>query len=172
MDPNIEPGGGHADCVQIRRQNPQSVEDTAIRPRLHLMRRLSVAGTFETCLPILRMSVHRGRQEVAVVRPNRRTQTGPRGEASSRGSLDRCCPAFVPFPNFARHAGYLGRLTDRAESFRPLVLLSLKDGTNQPSPNEVWLPFKKKPAMDTEKKRNTEMGKATRGKETDHRSDD
>jgi hypothetical protein len=28
-------------------------------------------------------------------------------------------------------------LTDRAESFRPLVLLSPKDGTNQPSPNEV-----------------------------------
>ena len=78
-------------------------------------------------------------------------QTGPRGEASSRGSLDRCYPAFVPFPNFARHAGYLGRLTDRAESFRPLVLLSLKDGTNQPSPNEVWLPFKKEPVMDTEK---------------------
>src|SRR5438874_11982594 len=29
-------------------------------------------GTFETCPPILRMSVHRGRPEVAVVRSNRR----------------------------------------------------------------------------------------------------
>jgi hypothetical protein len=29
-------------------------------------------GTFETCPPILRMSVHRGTPEVAVVRPNRR----------------------------------------------------------------------------------------------------
>ncbi len=33
---------------------------------------MSVSGTFETCPPILRMSVHRGRPEVAVVRPNRR----------------------------------------------------------------------------------------------------
>ena len=32
----------------------------------------SVVGTFETCPPTLRMSVHRGRPEVAVVRPNRR----------------------------------------------------------------------------------------------------
>jgi hypothetical protein len=31
----------------------------------------SVVGTFETCLPILRMSVHRGRPEVAVIRSNR-----------------------------------------------------------------------------------------------------
>jgi hypothetical protein len=32
----------------------------------------SASGTFETCPPILRMSVHRGRPEVAVVRSNRR----------------------------------------------------------------------------------------------------
>ena len=32
----------------------------------------SVVGTFETCPPILRMSVHRGRPEVAVIRSNRR----------------------------------------------------------------------------------------------------
>src|SRR6266487_2355522 len=39
-------------------------------PQDHRM--MSPIGTFETCLPILRMSVHRGRPEVAVVRPNRR----------------------------------------------------------------------------------------------------
>ena len=33
---------------------------------------MSPIGTFETCPPILRMSVHRGRPEVAAVRPNRR----------------------------------------------------------------------------------------------------
>ena len=33
---------------------------------------MSGSGTFETCPPILRMYVHRGRPEVAVVRPNRR----------------------------------------------------------------------------------------------------
>jgi len=33
---------------------------------------MSPFGTFETCPPILGMSVHRGRPEVAVVRPNRR----------------------------------------------------------------------------------------------------
>jgi hypothetical protein len=32
----------------------------------------STHGTFETCQPILRMSVHRGRPEVAVIRSNRR----------------------------------------------------------------------------------------------------
>jgi hypothetical protein len=32
----------------------------------------SAVGTFETCPSILRMSVHRRRPEVAVVRPNRR----------------------------------------------------------------------------------------------------
>src|SRR5207248_7201478 len=32
----------------------------------------SLVGTFETCPPILRMSVHRGRPEVAMVRSNRR----------------------------------------------------------------------------------------------------
>jgi hypothetical protein len=37
-----------------------------------LGRRESAAGTFETCLPILRMSVHRGRPEVAVIRSKRR----------------------------------------------------------------------------------------------------
>jgi hypothetical protein len=39
---------------------------------------MSPVGTFETCPPILRMSVHRGRPEVAVVRPNRRD--GPQAE--------------------------------------------------------------------------------------------
>jgi hypothetical protein len=34
--------------------------------------RISGFGTFETCPPILRMSVHRGRPEVAAVRSNRR----------------------------------------------------------------------------------------------------
>ena len=33
---------------------------------------MSELGTFETCLPMLRTSVHRGRPEVAVVRSNRR----------------------------------------------------------------------------------------------------
>ena len=32
----------------------------------------SGSGTFETCPPIVRMSVHPGRPEVAAVRPNRR----------------------------------------------------------------------------------------------------
>ena len=32
----------------------------------------STHGTFETCPPILRMSVHRDRPEVAVIRSNRR----------------------------------------------------------------------------------------------------
>jgi hypothetical protein len=32
----------------------------------------SIPGTFETCPPIPRMSVHRGRPEVALVWPNRR----------------------------------------------------------------------------------------------------
>jgi hypothetical protein len=32
----------------------------------------SVVGTFETCPPVMRMSVHRGKSEVAVDRPNRR----------------------------------------------------------------------------------------------------
>jgi hypothetical protein len=32
----------------------------------------AACGTFGTCPPILRMSVHQGRPEVAVVRPNRR----------------------------------------------------------------------------------------------------
>ena len=32
----------------------------------------STHGTFETCPPILRMSAHRRRPEVAVVRPTRR----------------------------------------------------------------------------------------------------
>jgi hypothetical protein len=31
----------------------------------------SAFGTFETCPPILRMSVHRARPEVAVIRSNR-----------------------------------------------------------------------------------------------------
>jgi len=34
--------------------------------------RESENGTFETCPPILRMSVDRGRLEVTMVRPNRR----------------------------------------------------------------------------------------------------
>jgi hypothetical protein len=33
---------------------------------------LPLIGPFETCPPILRMSVHRGRPEVAVIRSNRR----------------------------------------------------------------------------------------------------
>jgi hypothetical protein len=33
---------------------------------------MSPVGTFETCPPILSMSVHRSRPETAVVRPNRR----------------------------------------------------------------------------------------------------
>ena len=33
---------------------------------------MSLGDTFQTCPPILRMPVHRGRSEVAVVRPNRR----------------------------------------------------------------------------------------------------
>jgi hypothetical protein len=33
---------------------------------------MSLGDTFQTCPPILRMPVHRGRPEVAVVRTNRR----------------------------------------------------------------------------------------------------
>jgi hypothetical protein len=33
---------------------------------------MSVVGTFETCPPVLRMFVHRGRPEVAAIRSNRR----------------------------------------------------------------------------------------------------
>jgi len=38
---------------------------------------ISCVGTFETCPPILRMSVHRRRPEVAVVRSNRREGPNP-----------------------------------------------------------------------------------------------
>ena len=42
------------------------------RPPLPRWFTTSGIGTFETCPPILRMSVHRGRPEVAVIRSNRR----------------------------------------------------------------------------------------------------
>jgi len=48
---------------------------------------MSPIGTFETCPPILRMSVHRGRPEVAVVRPNRREWPG----GGLRRQLLTCC---------------------------------------------------------------------------------
>ena len=48
-------------CICVRREIDQVI--TAAK---------SGIGTFETCPPILSMSVHRGRPEVAVVRPNRR----------------------------------------------------------------------------------------------------
>jgi hypothetical protein len=38
---------------------------------------MSLGDTFQTCPPILRMPVHRGRPEVAVVRPNRRERPNP-----------------------------------------------------------------------------------------------
>ena len=49
----------------------------------------SETGTFETCPPILRMSAHRGRPEVAVAlaKPTRMTPGGLQGFKGSQGSI-------------------------------------------------------------------------------------
>src|SRR5438034_6539762 len=54
----------------------------------------SVCGTFETCPPIVRMSVHRGRPEVAVVRPNRRERpcADIREGAATKARISECGP--------------------------------------------------------------------------------
>src|SRR5258708_4162770 len=55
--------------------------------------RRSVFGTFQTCPPILRMSVHWGRPEGAVVRANRREWTKPelRGKPGVVSFSPRAC---------------------------------------------------------------------------------
>jgi hypothetical protein len=77
----------HADQRQFEFQNVRpadgttlpSIGGTAAGPAggvlLYSALREAGSGTFETCPPILRMSVHRARPDVAVVRPNRREWT-------------------------------------------------------------------------------------------------
>src|SRR5207245_2626762 len=51
----------------------------------------SATGTFETCPPILRMSVHRGRPEVAAVRQNRRDDPLPTWLMIENGTKPATC---------------------------------------------------------------------------------
>jgi hypothetical protein len=57
------------DILSRRRSTPFEGARSSDHTQLDTM---SGSGTFETCPPIPRMSVHRGRPEVTVVRPNRR----------------------------------------------------------------------------------------------------
>ena len=62
---------GQSGCIQ--RPDTWLHPNASLKCQIPLASRApSIHGTFETCPPILRMSVHRGRPEVAAVRSNRR----------------------------------------------------------------------------------------------------
>jgi hypothetical protein len=61
-------------------------------------RSMAAAGPFATCLPVLRMSVHRGRPEVAVVRSDRANDPGPthpRQHAPGHAGEDKAADAWM-----------------------------------------------------------------------------
>ena len=88
--PQIVRNSPQGDCRRVARQVLR-IDQLSPVPR-KLARRLnniemSHVGTFETCPSILRMSVHRGRPEVAVVRSNRRDDPTRTLETSTKLSL-------------------------------------------------------------------------------------
>ena len=79
-------------------------------------------GTFETCPPILRMSVHRRRPEVAVIRSNRRERFS---RAMRLSPLD---PVIAYGQLGTAHAHFFAERYEEASSWARLALWGMPDG--------------------------------------------
>ena len=62
--------------IHQAKSNPQLLDEQIFSERLASA--ISAIGTFETCPSVLRMSVHRGRPEVAVVEAHSEVDVGSR----------------------------------------------------------------------------------------------